>query len=96
MKVNEILDEDWKSALANTAMAGALVGTGAAMLSPGKDRHPIDIEGKTYIKHELPSDKSKLEIKTDSKGNKVYTWVEKAGMRPQYTYYWYAPIKASK
>lgn len=28
MKVNEILDEDWKSALANTAMAGALVGTG--------------------------------------------------------------------
>lgn len=35
-------------------------------------------------------------IDTGSKGNRSYAWVEKAGIRPQYTYYWRAPVKVNK
>lgn len=69
-----------------------------SMGHPIKKAEPkvITINGRDYLRHELPSDMSKVQIATDDKGNKVYVWVEKAGMKPQYTYYWYAPMQQVK
>lgn len=54
------------------------------------------IKGKEYLRKELPSDMSKVQQGVDDSGNKVYMWIEKSGMRPQYTYYWFAPVDAAK
>jgi hypothetical protein len=92
MKVSELLDEGWKDNVASAALvaglgAGAI---GALRTDMGEITH---IDGKEYIQHDLPQNKSDIKIKTDDNGNKVYTWVEKAGMKPNYTYYWFSPIK---
>lgn len=54
------------------------------------------IGGKEYLRKELPNDMSKVQQGVDDNGNKVYMWIEKSGMRPQYTYYWFAPMNSVK
>lgn len=49
------------------------------------------IGGREYTRHELPNNMSQVKLTKDDKGRNVYAWIEKAGMRPQYTYYWFAP-----
>lgn len=100
-KLDKQLTEGWKGTVAGLAAAGAI---GAAINgTPPTDgsitRKKVDwepkvavVQGKEYIKHALPSDSSKVQLTTDDNGNKIYAWVEKSGMRPQYTYYWYAPV----
>lgn len=82
------------------ATANALAPTVAnpypAAAAPKPARKSTEIKGKEYIRHELPSDMSKVEIVTDDSGYKVYAWIEKTGMRPQYTYYWFAPTKVNE
>lgn len=56
----------------------------------------ITIHGKEYLRHELPNDLSKVEQTKDDAGNDVYVWIEKSGMRPQYTYRWFAPISVKE
>ena len=88
------ISEDWKTIAANTAASAAILGSAAVGISHGaKDATPITVDGKEYLQHALPSEMSKVQKKKDSNGNDVYVWVEKSGMKPQYTYYWYAPIK---
>lgn len=50
------------------------------------------IQGKEYLLHALPYNTNTVKVVTDDYGRQVYAWVEKAGMRPQYTYYWFAPV----
>lgn len=59
-----------------------------------EDKHKITkIQGKEYLQHELPNNKDDVKLTTDDNGNKVYAWVQKSGMKPQYTYYWFAPAE---
>ena len=89
-----VMSEGWKSAASNTVAGAALVGAfGAAFHADHKDTKFTNVDGKEYIQHALPSDMSKVKKTKDDKGNDVYVWIEKSGMKPQYTYYWYAPVK---
>ena len=64
------------------------------MASPGAVANKVTrVQGKEYLVHSLPADMSKVKLVTDDSGKQVYIWVEKAGMRPQYTYYWFAPAQ---
>ena len=64
------------------------------MASPGSVADKVTkVQGKEYLVHALPYDKSKVQLVTDDYGRQVYIWVEKAGMRPQYTYYWFSPVQ---
>lgn len=89
-----VMLEGWKSAAANTVAGAALVGAfGAAFHADHKNTKFTNVDGKEYIQHALPSDMSKVKKTKDDKGNDVYVWIEKSGMKPRYTYYWYAPVK---
>ena len=68
--------------------------TTSEMASPGAVASKVTrIQGREYLLHSLPADMSKVKLVTDDSGKQVYVWVEKAGMRPQYTYYWFAPAQ---
>lgn len=69
--------------------------TTSEMASPGAVASKVTrIQGREYLLHSLPADMSKVKLVTDDSGKQVYVWVEKAGMRPQYTYYWFAPAQS--
>lgn len=99
------VDEGWKSTVAGIAAAGAI---GAAINgTPPSDgsitRKKVDweskvavVQGKEFVKHSLPADMSKVKRVKDENGKEIYAWVEKSGMKPQYTYYWWAPVQQNE
>lgn len=95
--VGESLEEGLGKDLATLGGIAALgVGLGIGA-SNTETKHPVTtIQGTEYIQHELPQDKSKVQVTTDDKGNKIYAWVEQTGMKPRYTYRWYAPVNKVK
>jgi cytidyltransferase-like protein len=94
--VGESLEEGIGSDLAQLGGIAAL-GVGLGIGAGNMDKHPVTtIQGDEYIQHELPQDKSNIKITKDDKGNKVYAWVEQTGMKPRYTYHWFAPVAAPK
>ncbi len=73
-------------------------GRGNTAANPYKNPYPqqqeqkvVTVGGREYIRHALPNDRSSVQLAKTDDGKAVYVWIEKSGMRPQYTYYWWAP-----
>lgn len=86
--------EGWKDVAAGAAMVGAL---GAGAYQGAKHSAPTtNIDGKQFVMYRhTPGDyeRNKMKLTTDDAGNKVYAWVTKSGMKPQYTYRYYIPAE---
>ena len=88
------VEEGWKDVAAGAAMVGAL---GAGAYQGAKHSAPTtNIDGKQFVMYRhTPGDyeRNKMKLTTDDAGNKVYAWVTKSGMKPQYTYRYYIPAE---
>ena len=84
-----MLLEGWKDVVGTAALVGGL-GMGLAHYG---NNDTTQIHGREFTQHELPADINKVKLVKDDSGREVYAWVDKQGMKPQYTYYWYAPKK---
>lgn len=92
------VEEGVGSDLAKLGGATALA-LGAGIWANNTDNNSgniASIQGKEHTKKELPSDMNKVTLTKDDKGNSVYVWTVKQGMKPQYTYHYYAPASGVK
>ena len=77
-------------------VAGPVIGgIGISNVDNQPDR-VVSVQGTEYVKRELPNDMSKVKMTTDDKGNRVYIWTVRQGMKPTFTYHFYAPVEHVK